>query len=82
VEYLIHANRVEDTAFNSSSVVAYVFVGTETCCLARGVSSSYIVEPGEMAAARQRFGKRVPAATNTYTTIEELLDAVFCVPSV
>jgi hypothetical protein len=30
----------------------------------------------------QRLGKRVPTATNTYVTIEELLDAVFYMRSV
>jgi hypothetical protein len=32
--------------------------------------------------ARQRLGKHVPTAMNTHVTIEELLDAVFSVPSV
>jgi hypothetical protein len=39
------------------------------------------VEPEESAVARQRLGKHVPAAKNTYATIEELLDAVFSVVS-
>jgi hypothetical protein len=73
------ANRVEDTEFSSSSAVACVLIGTETCFLPTGVSYSSIVEPEKMAAARQRFGKNVPAATNTYATIEESLAAVFSV---
>jgi hypothetical protein len=36
-----------------------------------------IVEAEETAAARQRLGKHLPAATNTHVTIEELLDAEF-----
>jgi hypothetical protein len=34
------------------------------------------VEPKEMDVTKQRLGKHVPAATNTHTTIEELLYAV------
>jgi hypothetical protein len=40
------------------------------------------VESEETAVAKQRLGKHVPAATNTHTTIEEVLDAVFSVRSV
>jgi hypothetical protein len=40
-----------------------------------------IVEPKELAVARQRLDKHVPATTNTQATIE-LLDAVFSVRSV
>jgi hypothetical protein len=32
--------------------------------------------------ARQRFGKHVPEATNTYPAVEEFLDASFCMSSV
>jgi hypothetical protein len=32
--------------------------------------------------ARQRFGKHLPAATNTPATIEELIDSVFSLRSV
>jgi hypothetical protein len=28
--------------------------------------------------SRQRLSKHVPAATNIYATVEELLDSVFC----
>jgi hypothetical protein len=41
-----------------------------------------IVEPEETAVARQRLAKHLPASTNTHTTVEELLDAVFSVMSV
>jgi hypothetical protein len=40
------------------------------------------VEAEEMAIARQWLDKHVPAVTNTYATIEELLDAVFSMQSV
>jgi hypothetical protein len=36
-----------------------------------------MVELEKNAVARKRLGKHVPAATNTRTTIEELLEAVF-----
>jgi hypothetical protein len=36
-----------------------------------------IVELQETAMVRQRLSKHVPEATNTYTTIEELLEVVF-----
>jgi hypothetical protein len=31
--------------------------------------------------SRKRLGKHVPSATNTHTTIEELLEASFCMRS-
>lgn len=36
----------------------------------------------ETAVARQRLGKHVSAATDTYATIEEILEAMFYMPSV
>jgi hypothetical protein len=54
---------------------------TPTCCPCGCVSQQRpktgIVEPEETAAARQRLGKHVSAATNTHITIEEQLVAVF-----
>jgi hypothetical protein len=41
-----------------------------------------IMEPEGMAVARQWLGKHVPAARNTHSTIDELLDAVFPMQSV
>jgi hypothetical protein len=40
-----------------------------------------IVQLEETAVARYRVGKQVSAATNTYATLEELLDAVFSMRS-
>jgi hypothetical protein len=36
------------------------------------------MEPEVKAVVRQRLGTQVPATTNTRATVEELLDAVFC----
>jgi hypothetical protein len=40
-----------------------------------------IVEPEEMAVARQQLGKHVAMAMNTHVTVEEVLDKVVSVPS-
>jgi hypothetical protein len=40
------------------------------------------VEPEKTSIARQALDKRVPTAINIQTTIEELLEAVFCTQSV
>jgi hypothetical protein len=40
-----------------------------------------IMESEETAVARQRFGRYIPAETNTHSAIEELLDAVFSMRS-
>jgi hypothetical protein len=40
------------------------------------------MEPEEMAVARQRLSKHFPTATNTHTTVEELLVVVFSMQSV
>jgi hypothetical protein len=41
--------------------------------------SPSIVEPEEITVAKQQLIKHVPAAVNTHTMIEALLDAVFSV---
>jgi hypothetical protein len=40
-----------------------------------------IVEPEEMAVARQQLGKHVAMAINTHVTVGEVLDTVVSVPS-
>jgi hypothetical protein len=40
-----------------------------------------MVEPEELAIARQQLGKHISAAMNTHATIEEVLDSVFSVGS-
>jgi hypothetical protein len=52
------------------------------CCLRVLPNKAGIVEPEQTAVARQRFGKHVPAATNTHAAIQELLDSVFYMWSV
>jgi hypothetical protein len=46
------------------------------------MGSRCCVSVGPPIVTRQRLGKYVPAATNTRATGEELLDAVFSMPSV
>jgi hypothetical protein len=41
-----------------------------------------IAEPEEISTARQQLSKHVPAATDTYTITEVLLEAVFSMQSV
>jgi hypothetical protein len=45
-------------------------------------AESRLVERIKAAIARQLGGKNMPAATNEYAAIEELLEAMFCMYSV
>jgi hypothetical protein len=51
-------------------------MGSPCCVSVSPPQQALIVDPEEMAVARQQLGKHVSTATNTHT-IEELLDMVF-----